>query len=143
MCDLHKFTFDVDRAYEDQLIAVLDASPSHPVGAPDAPRVFGVYVLYWRGVPVYVGQARSLRNRLRDHNRKIEGRRGIDPEEVTCKYLTIARLWEVARAEEVLISRFEPEWNGIPGFSMHAPGRGRPGMPNYVNEWDRRFPLTS
>ena len=85
MCDRHDFTFDVDRAYEDQLAAVLDASPTHPIETPDAPGVYGVYVLYWHGVPVYVGQARRLRNRLRDHQRKIEGRRGIYPEEVTCK----------------------------------------------------------
>ena len=31
-------------------------------------------------------------------------------------------------------------WNGIPGFSMHTPGRGRPGMPEYQNEWDKTFP---
>ena len=140
MCEDHSFVFDVDRAYEDQLVAVLDARPEHPIKAPDAPHTYGVYVLYWDGVPVYVGQARNLRNRLRDHLRKIQGRRGIRVDEVTCKYLTIARLWEVARAEDVLISRFEPEWNGIPGFSSHAPGRGRPGMAGYVNQWDQRFP---
>lgn len=106
-------------------------------------QTFGVYVLYWNEIPVYVGQARNLRIRLRDHQRKIQGRRRIEMDDVACKYLTIARLWEVARAEEVLINRFEPEWNGIPGFSMHAPGRGRPGMPNYVNQWDQRFPPVS
>jgi hypothetical protein len=141
VCENHDFTFDVDRAYEDQLAAVLEASLAHPISVPDAPQTFGVYALYWMGVSVYVGQARNLRNRLRDHLRKIQGRRGIDTEDVACKYLTFARLWEVARAEEVLITRFEPEWNGIPGFSMHAPGRGRPGMPNYVNQWDQRFPV--
>ena len=139
MCDRHDFVFDIDRAYEDQLLSVLEDSPQHPIQEPDAPRVFGVYVLYLNNSPVYVGQARNLRNRLRDHSRKIDGRDGISVQDVTCRFLTIARLWEVARAEEVLIARYEPEWNGIPGFSMHAPGRGRPGMPNYVNEWDRRF----
>ena len=95
MCENHNFTFDVDRAYEDQLTAVLEASPAHSIEVPDAPQTFGVYVLYWDGVPVYVGQARNLRNRLRDHLRKIQGRRGIEVKEVTCKYLTIARLWEL------------------------------------------------
>ena len=140
MCDRHHFTFDVDKAYVDQLVQVLDASPSHPIDAPDAPQTFGVYVLYRDSVIVYVGQARNLRNRLRDHLRKIQGRQGIDVAEVTCRYLTIARLWEVARAEDALISQFEPEWNGIPGFSSHAPGRGRPGMAGYINQWDQRFP---
>ncbi len=141
MCENHNFTFDVDRAYEDQLTAVLQASPAHSITAPDAPQTFGVYALYWNGVPVYVGQARNLRNRLRDHLRKIQRRNGIDAEDVTCKYLTIERVWEVSRAEEVLINKFGPEWNGIPGFSVHTPGRGRPGMPNYINQWDQRFPL--
>ena len=143
MCDQHDFVFDVDRAYEDQLATVLSDSPEHPIRATEAPTNNGVYVIYRSGLPVYVGQARNLRNRLRDHLRKIENRIGIDPEEVSCRFLTIPRLWEIARAEEVLIARFNPEWNGIPEFSMHAPGRGRPGMPNYVNEWDRRFPPTS
>ena len=140
MCENHHFSFDVDRAYEDQLTAVLEASPSHPIAEPQAPQTFGVYVLYWNGVTVYVGQARNLRNRLRDHLRKIQGREGIAVGDVTCRYLTIARLWEVARAEDVLIARFEPEWNGIPGFSSHAPRCGRPGMAGYVNQWDQRFP---
>ena len=140
MCENHHFSFDVDLAYEDQLTAVLEASPSHPIAESQAPQAFGVYVLYWNGMPVYIGQARNLRNRLRDHMRKIQGREGIAVDDVTCRYLTIARLWEVARAEDVLIARFEPDWNGIPGFSSHAPGRGRPGMAAYVNQWDQRFP---
>ena len=140
MCEQHNFIFDVDRAYEDQLTSVLESSPTHSIELPDAPQIFGVYVLYWDEVTVYVGQAKNLRNRLRDHLRKIQGRQGINASDVTCKYLTIARLWEVARAEYVLIARFNPEWNGIPGFSSHAPGSGRPGRPGYVNQWDQRFP---
>ena len=59
---------------------------------------------------------------------------------MTCGFLTINRLWEVARAEDALIRRIKPEWNGISGFSMHAPGAGRPGMPDYKNEWEQQFP---
>ncbi len=140
MCDDHSFVFDIDKAYEDQLLSVLEASPEHSIQEPEAPGSFGVYVLYLDRSPVYVGQARSLRNRLRDHLSKVQGRRGISVGQVSCRFLTILRLWEVARAEEVSISRLQPEWNGIPGFSMHAPGRGRPGMPSYVNQWDRMFP---
>lgn len=140
MCDRHTFQFDVDKAYEDQLVSVLEASPEHPVSAPEGPRQPGVYVLFRSGVPVYVGQARGLHSRLRDHLRKIENRKGIAVREVACKFLTMERMWEVARAEDTLIQRYKPEWNGIPGFSKHVPGKGRPGMPGYVNEWDRRFP---
>jgi hypothetical protein len=140
MCDRHAFQFDVDKAYEDQLVAALGISPEHPLSAPEAPPQPGVYVLFRVGAPVYVGQARNLRSRLRDHLKKVENRKAITVEEVSCRFLTIERMWEVARAEDALIRRYQPEWNGIPGFSMHVPGAGRPGMPGYVNEWDRRFP---
>ncbi len=36
MCDLHDFSFDVDQAYEDQLVAVLEESPRHPLATPEA-----------------------------------------------------------------------------------------------------------
>jgi hypothetical protein len=42
----------------------------------------------------------------------------------------------VARAEDTLIQYYNPDWNGIPGFSLHVPGIGRPERPGYVNEWD-------
>ena len=140
MCNRHTFEFDADKAYEDQLVSVLDASPEHPLTAPEAPQQPGIYVLFRKGLPVYVGQAVKLRGRLSDHCKKIENRQGISAREVTCRFLTIQTMWEVARAEAALIQRYKPEWNGIPGFSMHVPGRGRPGMPNYSNEWDKRFP---
>jgi hypothetical protein len=143
MCDRHGFQFDVDKAYEDQLVSVLEASPEHPISAPEAPVQPGIYVLFRSGLPVYVGQARRLRGRLNDHLRKIQNRDRITPAEVSCRFLTIDTMWEVARAEDALIRRYNAEWNGIPGFSMHVPGQGRPGMPGYVNEWDRRFPRRS
>jgi hypothetical protein len=140
MCDKHAFRFDVDKAYDDQLVSALKNSPEHPLSAPEASLEPGVYVLFRGGAAVYVGQAYKLRSRLRDHLKKIQNRSGITIEEVTCRFLTIERMWEVARAEDALIRHYGPEWNGIPGFSMHVPGRGRPGMPEYVNAWDRRFP---
>jgi hypothetical protein len=146
MCDLHTFQFDVDKAYADQLLSVFEASPRHPLNQLEAFRVSGVYALY-RGcnkVPVYVGQAvgpTGVRGRLRDHIRKIQGRRFINVEDVSYRYLIIERKWEVARAESILIETYNPIWNGIPGFSMHTPGKGCPAMPGYINEWDRRFPV--
>ncbi len=145
MCDAHVFVFDVDRAFADQLVIRLEASPEHPLAAPEAPAKFGVYVLY-RALnknPVYVGQAvgtGGIASRLRDHLKRIEHRGGISVDEMTCRYLLISQQWEVSRAEAALIAKYGPTWNRIPGFSMHIPGKGRPGMPNYTNEWDRRFP---
>jgi len=140
MCDLHVFEFDEDKAYEDQVVLVLDGSPEHPLSASESSQQSGIYLLFRKGLPVYVGQAVKLRDRLRDHCKKIDNREGISIDEVTCRFLTIRIMWRVARAEAALIRRYNPEWNGIPGFSMHVAGRGRPGMPGYVNEWDKRFP---
>lgn len=142
MCEKHRFEFDVDRAYADQLIGVFEASPAHLLSRSEAPKEQGVYALYRAGIatPTYIGQARKLTARLQDHLKKIDGRRGISTAEITCRYLVINRSWEVSRAEEVLIKQYAPPWNGIPGFSMHVPGSGRPGKPGYVNQWDRQFP---
>lgn len=145
MCDDHEFVFDVDKAFADQLVSRLEASPEHPLDEPQASRKFGVYVLYRapKKNPIYVGQAVGLggvAQRLHDHLKKIEHRNGISVGEMTCRYLFIHQQWEVSRAEAALIIKYKPTWNGIAGFSMHVPGKGRPGMPAYINDWDRQFP---
>jgi hypothetical protein len=146
MCDLHQFQFDVDQGYANQLIAVLEASPHHPLTAPEAPRQIGVYALYNMNdrVPLYVGQAlgkTGIRGRLTDHLRKVQGRRGLNEANIVCRFLTIERAWETARAEDALIRHYDPDWNRLRGFGKHVEGGGRPGMPGRdVNEWDRRFP---
>jgi hypothetical protein len=145
MCEKHEFVFDVDIAYADQLVTILEASPEHSLKAHEASRKIGIYVLYRAPGkrPTYVGQAvgpGGVSQRLNDHVKKIGNRNGISIKQMTCRYLYIRQRWEVSRAEEALIKKYSPEWNGIPGFSMHVPGKGRPGMPDYVNEWDKRFP---
>jgi hypothetical protein len=146
MCNKHEFIFDVDKAFADQLVAILEQSPEHPLKEHQASRNIGVYVLYHNKSenPVYVGQAvgtGGVAQRLNDHFKKIYGRMGISTDDMTCCYLYIRQRWEVSRAEEALIKKYNPDWNGIPGFSMHVPGKGRPGMPDYTNEWDKRFPI--
>ena len=89
MCDRHDFHFDVDKAYEDQLVAALEASPKHPLEYPESLPVSGVYVVYFSSAPVYVGQARNMRLRLRDHLKRIDDRAGISVSDVTCRFLTI------------------------------------------------------
>lgn len=149
MCDKHGFVFDVDKAYADQLVNALEDSPVHPLAASEAPSTMGVYALYLdrNPRPVYVGKADSardgaLRRRLREHTVKIHGRQNIDLGKVSCRYLTIAQRWEVARAEDALIKHYDPSWNEVKGFGRHVPGVGRPGKPGYVNQWDTMFPLT-
>lgn len=109
MCDRHTFQFDEDKAYEDQLVALLEASPEHPLSAPEAPRRPGVYVLFRNSVSVHVGRAKDLRSRLNDHLRKIENRKGIRIQEVTCRFLAVDRMWEILRAKVALMRRYNPE----------------------------------
>ena len=146
MCDRHTFAFDVDKAYADQLVAVLEDSPEHPLVASEAPARIGGYALYVRTeeAPVYVGKVDSsagLRRRLAEHAGKTGGRENIDLADVLCRFLCIQERWQVARAEDVLIKHYDPAWNKIRGFGMHVPGSGRPGMPGYLNEWDQLYPL--
>lgn len=102
MCDDHIFRFDEDRAYEDQLVSVLEASAEQPLSAPKAPRCPGVFVLFRGSVPVYVGKAKDLRSRLRGGLKGTADRKGINVQEITCRFLTIQRPWEVLRAKAVL-----------------------------------------
>ncbi len=145
MCEHHKFQFDVDKAFAHQVLTRLLESPVHSLEMPEAPKSHGIYALFANDVnkPVYIGVTLSdegLRKRLREHWQKVSGRKGLDAKKITCRYLEIDKNWEAVRAEDELIRHFNPEWNGIAGFSMHVPGSGRPGMPGYVNQWDRLFP---
>ena len=145
MCERHAFRFDVDKAYAAQVIAALEDSPEHPLSHHQAPKSIGVYALYRKGhrAPVYIGVATGttgIAGRLGDHLKKVSGRKGITPQEISCRFLVIDQKWEATRAEDAMIKGYKPEWNGIPGFSMHVPGIGRPGKPGYINQWDQRFP---
>ena len=105
----YTFRFDEDKAYEDQLASVFEASPEHPLSAPEAPRQPGVYVLFRGCVPVYVGKAKDLRSRLKDYLKRAASRQGINVQEVTCRFVTIERMWEVLRAKAALRRRYNLE----------------------------------
>ena len=109
MCEHHPFRFDENRAYEDQLVSVLLASPEHPLSAPDAPRQPGVFVLFNSSAVLYVGKAKDLRSRLRYHLKKPASRKGLNVQEITCRFLTIERTWEVLRAKASLMRHYQPE----------------------------------
>ena len=141
VCDQHAFEFELDRAISQQVIEKLSKSPVHSLSPTLPPRKNGVYALYWRKRFVYGGKASgrtSLRSRLADHYRKIAGRRNIDVNEMTCRWLEIKSEWFVWAAEQVVITAFQGKWNAS-GFGGHAPGIGRPGKRG-PNRWDRQFP---
>jgi len=106
MYENHPFRFDEDKAYEDQLVSTLEASPERPLSAPEAPSRPGVFVLFQSGTPVYVGKAKDLRTRLNYHYKKTVNRKGINVQQVNCRFVTIDRMWEVLRAKAVLTQRY-------------------------------------
>ena len=106
MRDDHNFWFDEDRAYEDQLVSVLEARPEHPLSGPEAPREPDVFGLFRGGVPVYVGTGKNPRSRLNNHSKRIASRKGFNVQEITCRFLAIERRWEVLRAKAALTHRY-------------------------------------
>jgi len=80
MCDDHRFIFEFDKAYTDQLIDRLESSPEHPLAIDVAPPEKGVYALYRKGKIVYAGKAlqTTLRRRLNEHAKKIGGRNNVN-----------------------------------------------------------------
>ena len=107
----HTFEFDEDMAYADQLVSVLEASPEHPLSAPQVPRQPGVYVLFLSNAPVYVGKGKDLRSRLKDQSKTIATRKAVKAQEITCRFLTTDKRWKVLRAEAALKQRYKPAWN--------------------------------
>ena len=117
--DPHEFVFEIDLAIRTQVIQKLEASPQLPLANDAAPAVKGVYALYWKSKLVYAGKAlqTTLRTRLNQHYRKIDGRKNIGAAEMTCRFLTIASDWFVRAAEDALIASYTPAWN-TSGFGL-------------------------
>lgn len=142
----HKFDFDLDRAISAQVVGKLEMSPLIRLERNAAPKVSGVYALYYKGRLVYFGKAskgttkseRSLRERLNEHATKINGRQHIRLSQMSFRYLTFESEWWVFAAEYALMVHYEPEWN-TSGFGSKTPGKGRPGTER-VSPWNRLFP---
>jgi hypothetical protein len=142
----HHFDFDLDRGIRDQVVKKLAKSPLLPLTKGVGPAESGIYALYYKGVLVYLGMVskgttkskRTLRARLAEHRRKIEGARNISVKKMQCRYLTFDSEWWVFAAEFALITHYAPEWNAS-GFGSKIPGIGRPGT-DRVSRWSSRFP---
>ena len=142
----HLFIFDLDVAIRVQLIEALAKSPLLALTKGVAPKLSGIYALYWKGELVYIGKAtkeftkskRDLRSRLNEHVSKIEGRQNILLSEMACRFLTFESEWWVFAAEYALITHYTPVWNNS-GFGSKAEGIGRPGTER-VSVWNAQFP---
>lgn len=145
----HKdFTLSITKALGDQLAIALDGLDRAPLneasiaGLKEKP---GVYQLYLNGQFVYVGKAdKSLPARLRNHLRKISGRRRISLDEMAFSCLYVAEDFSALAPEQLLISHHKEigniPWNNN-GFGNKDPGRQRDTTVLKSNHFDTQFPI--
>ncbi|MFJ2496031.1 Eco29kI family restriction endonuclease [Streptomyces sp. NPDC093108] len=145
----HKdFTLSITKALGDQLAAALDGLDRAPLTEPSIARLKekpGVYQLYLNDEFVYVGKAeKSLPARLRNHHRKISGRRNISLDEMTFSCLYVAEDFSALAPEQLLISHHKGmgniPWNNN-GFGNKDPGRQRDNTVLKQNHFDVVFPI--
>lgn len=102
----------------------------------------GVYVIHHNGVPVYVGKANNVSDRLTQHLTKLSGRRGIAPHAIGYKALLLDKSMGTAANEDLLITMFKAEhaemWNGA-GFGPKDPGKERD--TTKPGKFDRNHPI--
>ncbi|MGV9319800.1 GIY-YIG nuclease family protein [Streptomyces sp. NPDC003660] len=105
----------------------------------------GVYQLYLGDDFVYVGKAEtSLPSRLRQHLRKISGRRSITPSDMTFSCLYVAEDFSAMAPEQLLINHrrdlSEIPWNNN-GFGNRDPGRQRDHTALKPTHFDALYPI--
>jgi hypothetical protein len=131
------YTFDFLTTVSKQLVEKLDSLPVTQLAANlDALAAFqqetgfvqGVYLVHEGALPKYLGKADNVHDRLKQHLRKLSGRRNIVQAEVGYKALLLDKSMGTAANEEILIRLYEAEhdamWNGS-GFGPKDPGKER------------------
>ncbi|VEN72964.1 Restriction endonuclease [Candidatus Desulfarcum epimagneticum] len=106
-------------------------------------------------IPIYVGKAvppgarkggfgldadpgAALYKRLKEHSESIEQAANINPDDFSCRYLSVDDIW-IPLGEALLIAKFCPLWNKIiDGFGNHDPGKGR--YKQARSRWDTLHP---
>ncbi|MDX3318872.1 GIY-YIG nuclease family protein [Streptomyces sp. ME03-5684b] len=145
----HKdFTLSITKALGDQLAKALEGLDRAPLAEENLARLKekpGVYQLYLNDKFVYVGKAdKSLPARLRNHLRKISGRRNISLEEMAFSCLYVAEDFSALAPEQLLITHHKGQgdipWNNN-GFGNKDPGRQRDSTVLKRNHFDVLFPI--
>lgn len=102
----------------------------------------GVYLIHYNGTPVYVGKSGNVAQRLRQHLRKLNGRKNIDAEKIGYKALILDESMSTAANEDVLVKLFKAEhpdmWNGM-GFGPKDPGKERD--TTKPSDFDKSYPI--
>lgn len=142
------FTLSITKALGDQLAAALEGLDRAPLNEDSIATLKekpGVYQLYLDDEFVYVGKAdKKMPARLRDHLRKLGGRRNISLEDITFSCLYVAEDFSALAPEQLLISHHKEvgqiPWNNN-GFGNKDPGRNRDSTVLKVNHFDMEFPI--
>ncbi|MFJ5111162.1 GIY-YIG nuclease family protein [Streptomyces sp. NPDC088551] len=142
------FTLSITKALGDQLAADLATLTRAPLSDTSIGQLLerpGVYQLYLHDDFVYVGKAdKSLPVRLRQHLKKISGRRGIAPSDMTFSCLYVAEDFSALAPEQLLINHHkdlgEIPWNNN-GFGNRDPGRRRDHTALKPNHFDALYPI--
>ncbi|MFG2694680.1 GIY-YIG nuclease family protein [Kitasatospora sp. NPDC048407] len=142
------FRLSITKALGDQLADALSHLEHAPLSEENLARLDerpGVYQLYLGGDFVYVGKAdKTLPGRLRNHLRKLSGRRNINLANVDFSCLYVAEDFSALAPEQLLISHHK-EMGSIPwnnnGFGNKDPGRQRDSTVLKKNHFDVVFPI--
>jgi len=141
-CDRHHpAEYHIEKSLCREVLRRFDESPEHPLTRRVAPVKKGVYGLYWKGEFVYGGRSRSkdgLRRRLDEHFRRIQNRRGIDVEDVSCRFLLVEEDLIVRAVEHIIIEHKEGVWQHS-RFGSHGP-EGESTRNTERLDWDLMFP---
>jgi Eco29kI restriction endonuclease len=102
----------------------------------------GVYLVHLDGVPVYLGKANDVCERLSQHYGKIKGRLNLDISKIGFKALLLDKSMSTAANEDLLIAMFKEThsamWNGN-GFGPKDPGKERD--TTKPSPFDKAFPI--
>ncbi|RCV51409.1 GIY-YIG nuclease family protein [Marinitenerispora sediminis] len=142
------FTLSITKALRDQLavgLAELTPAPLSEEHINQLEERPGVYQLYLNGAFVYVGKAdKTLPARLREHLKKISGRRNITLGELSFSCLYVAEDFSALAPEQLLISHHKGRGN-IPwnngGFGNKDPGRQRDHTVLKRDHFDALYPI--
>ncbi|MEV1116755.1 hypothetical protein AB0I91_16920 [Actinosynnema sp. NPDC049800] len=140
------FAFSFTAAFTQQLGARLAESSPQPLDEGNLDRLQprpGIYELFHRGQLVYIGKAeRTLPANLGRALRKISGRRGLDPRDVSFTHLYVSEDLTAIAPEALLMKRQHvvPPWNRN-GFGNSDPGRGRDASPVAEGHFDMQHPV--
>lgn len=144
MSHFGRFDLDIATAVSDQLSAFLTtlkpAALSDAAARSALPLGGGVYQLYLGQVPVYVGKAARLRQRLVQHASDLDGREGLSSDTVGFVAAELSPNWAPFGAEDILLRRERLAWQNS-GFGANDPGRNRDHSTIEEDHWDMKYPV--